>query len=106
MAAPSTEDILAKAMPAVVVVETSSARGSAFFDPALTLSRRLRFPPPFSLDYVWNPYLGVGRFRAPPPPPVAGEGIAVRPAPPLPGLVEPRLPLLRSATLPLIPPSP
>ena len=30
-AAPSTEDIIAKAMPAVVVVETSSARGSAFF---------------------------------------------------------------------------
>ncbi|HJV47835.1 MAG TPA: trypsin-like peptidase domain-containing protein [Geothrix sp.] len=29
--APSTEDILAKAMPAVVVVETSSSRGSAFF---------------------------------------------------------------------------
>jgi hypothetical protein len=29
--APSTEDILAKAMPAVVVVETSSGRGSAFF---------------------------------------------------------------------------
>ncbi|NWJ40645.1 MAG: trypsin-like peptidase domain-containing protein [Geothrix sp.] len=29
--APSTEDIVAKAMPAVVVVETSSGRGSAFF---------------------------------------------------------------------------
>ncbi|GLH74883.1 hypothetical protein GETHLI_33850 [Geothrix limicola] len=29
--APSTEDILAKAMPAVVVVETSAGRGSAFF---------------------------------------------------------------------------
>jgi Trypsin-like peptidase domain len=28
---PSTEDIVAKAMPAVVVVETSSSRGSAFF---------------------------------------------------------------------------
>jgi hypothetical protein len=28
---PSTEDIVAKAMPAVVVVETSSGRGSAFF---------------------------------------------------------------------------
>jgi hypothetical protein len=30
-AVPSTEDIVAKAMPAVVVVETSSGRGSAFF---------------------------------------------------------------------------
>jgi len=29
--APTTEDILAKAMPAVVVVETSTLRGSAFF---------------------------------------------------------------------------
>ncbi len=29
--APSTEDMVAKAMPAVVVVETSSGRGSAFF---------------------------------------------------------------------------
>jgi hypothetical protein len=29
--APSTEDVVAKAMPAVVVVETSSGRGSAFF---------------------------------------------------------------------------
>ena len=28
---PSTEDVVAKAMPAVVVVETSSGRGSAFF---------------------------------------------------------------------------
>jgi hypothetical protein len=30
-AAPSTEDVIAKAMPAVVMVETSSGRGSAFF---------------------------------------------------------------------------
>jgi len=38
------------------------ARGEAFFDPAYTLSRRLRFAAPFSLDYEWNPYLGIGRF--------------------------------------------
>jgi hypothetical protein len=36
--------------------------GEAFFDPAYTLSRRLRFPPPFSVEYTFNPYLGVGRF--------------------------------------------
>jgi hypothetical protein len=38
------------------------SRGDAFLDPAFTLSRRLRFPPPMSTDYVFNPYLGVGRF--------------------------------------------
>ena len=37
-------------------------RGEAFFDPALTMWRRLRFPRPFSTGYVHNPYLGVGRF--------------------------------------------
>jgi hypothetical protein len=31
------------------------AVGEAFFDPAYTLSRRLRFAAPFSVDYVWNP---------------------------------------------------
>ncbi len=39
------------------------ARGEAFFDPAYTLSRRLRFPAPFSTEYRWNPYLGVGSFE-------------------------------------------
>jgi hypothetical protein len=38
-------------------------RGEAFFDPAYALSRRLRFPAPFSLDYRWNPYLGVAINR-------------------------------------------
>jgi hypothetical protein len=37
-------------------------RGSAFLDPAYTLSRRLRFAPPFSSEYLYNPYRGVGRF--------------------------------------------
>ncbi len=37
-------------------------RGEAFFDPAYTFSKRLRIPAPFSLDYLFNPYLGVGKF--------------------------------------------
>ena len=41
--------------------------GDTFFDPAYTLSRRLRFPMPYALDYTFNPYLGIGAFdRAPP----------------------------------------
>jgi hypothetical protein len=40
------------------------ARGSAFFDPAFTLARRLRFAAPFSTEYLFNPYLGVGRFAS------------------------------------------
>jgi hypothetical protein len=38
-----------------------SSLGESFFDPALALSRRLSFAAPFSLDYSWNPYLGVAR---------------------------------------------
>jgi hypothetical protein len=41
-------------------------RGDAFLDPALTLSRRVAFGAPFSTEYVFNPYLGVGRFDGPP----------------------------------------
>jgi len=36
-----------------------TARGSQFFDPAYTMSLRLLFPAPFSLDYCWNPYVGI-----------------------------------------------
>jgi MYXO-CTERM domain-containing protein len=36
-----------------------SAVGDQFFDPAYTMSKRLSFPPPFSLQYCFNPYLGV-----------------------------------------------
>ena len=41
-------------------------RGSAFFDPAFTLAHRLRFPAPFSTDYLFNPYLGIGSFTTGP----------------------------------------
>src|SRR5436190_1806491 len=40
------------------------SRGDAFFDPAFTLARRLRFAAPFSTEYLYNPYLGVGSFGA------------------------------------------
>jgi MYXO-CTERM domain-containing protein len=36
-----------------------SADGDQFFDPAYTLSKRLTFPAPFSLDYCYNPYVGI-----------------------------------------------
>jgi hypothetical protein len=36
-----------------------SATGSQFFDPAYTMSKRLTFPQPFSLDYCFNPYLSI-----------------------------------------------
>jgi hypothetical protein len=42
-----------------------SARGEAFFDPAWALSRRLRFGAPFSTEYRYNPYLGVGSAAPP-----------------------------------------
>jgi hypothetical protein len=35
------------------------AIGDTFFDPAFTISRRLTFYEPFSLAYVWNPYVGI-----------------------------------------------
>lgn len=34
--------------------------GDTFFDPAFTMSRRLHWRTPFSLDYSWNPFLGIG----------------------------------------------
>jgi hypothetical protein len=37
----------------------ASATGSQFFDPAYTMSKRLSFPQPFSLDYCFNPYLAI-----------------------------------------------
>lgn len=43
-----------------------TVRGEHFFDPAWTLGRRLRFPAPYSTDYLWNPYLAVGGFEAGP----------------------------------------
>lgn len=36
-----------------------TATGSQFFDPAFTMSKRLGFPVPPSLDYCHNPYVGV-----------------------------------------------
>jgi hypothetical protein len=36
-----------------------SADGDQFFDPAYTMSKRLNFPAPFSLNYCYNPYLGI-----------------------------------------------
>jgi len=36
-----------------------SADGDQFFDPAYTMSKRLGFPQPFSLDYCFNPYLAI-----------------------------------------------
>ena len=41
-------------------------RGLAFLDPAYTFSRRLAFAPPFSVEYLWNPYLGFGEFGGAP----------------------------------------
>ncbi len=38
------------------------SHGDAFFDPAFTLDKRLRFPHPFSTKYLFNPYLGIGHF--------------------------------------------
>jgi hypothetical protein len=40
----------------------ATRRGEAFFDPAWVLSRRLTFLGPFSTEYRYNPYLGVGSF--------------------------------------------
>ncbi len=37
------------------------AVGSQFFDPAYTMSKRLSFPAPFSLDYCHNPYVGIAQ---------------------------------------------
>jgi hypothetical protein len=37
------------------------AVGQWGLDPAYSASRNLRFPPPFSLDYTYNPYLGIGQ---------------------------------------------
>lgn len=42
-----------------------NALGEQFFDPALTMSRRLSFASPVSLDYSWNPYLGIGSLLHP-----------------------------------------
>jgi hypothetical protein len=39
--------------------------GEAFYDPAFTLSRRLKFAAPYSLSYEYNPYLGVLGAQAP-----------------------------------------
>ena len=36
-----------------------TAIGDQFFDPAYTMSKRLTFPQPYSLDYCFNQYLGV-----------------------------------------------
>jgi len=33
--------------------------GGQFFDPAFTMSKRLTFPQPYSLDYCHNPYVGI-----------------------------------------------
>jgi hypothetical protein len=33
--------------------------GDQFFDPAYTMSQRLSFLAPFSLDYCWNPFVGI-----------------------------------------------
>ena len=38
----------------------AAALGEQFFDPALTLGRRLRFAAPYALDYEFNPFLGIG----------------------------------------------
>jgi hypothetical protein len=56
-------------------------RGDAFFDPAYTLSRRLRFPAPFATEYVFNPYLGIGSFPSRAGPGSNGAGTLKRAAP-------------------------
>jgi hypothetical protein len=43
-----------------------NAVGDQFFDPAYTMSKRLTFPEPFSLDYCFNPYLGIADTCTPP----------------------------------------
>ncbi len=40
------------------------ATGQWALDPAYSVSRNLKFPQPFSLDYTFNPYLGIGKPRA------------------------------------------
>ncbi len=40
------------------------ATGQWALDPAYAVSRDLKIPGPFSLDYVFNPYLGIGKPRA------------------------------------------
>ncbi len=52
-----------------------SADGDQFFDPAYTMSKRLKFPPPFSLEYCWNPYVGVVTGCASDTPDMAGAPV-------------------------------
>lgn len=40
------------------------ATGQWALDPAYSVSQNLKFPPPFSLNYIFNPYLGIGKPRA------------------------------------------
>jgi hypothetical protein len=39
--------------------EGADAVGDTFFDPAFTLAKRLEWEPPYSLDYTFNPYIGI-----------------------------------------------
>ena len=49
------------------------AVGQWGLDPAYAMSRNLKFPEPYSLDYVFNPYLAIGKpsYRMTGPAPVA-----------------------------------
>lgn len=42
-----------------------TAVGDQFFDPAYTMSKRLTFPQPYSLEYCFNPYLGIADTCSP-----------------------------------------
>jgi MYXO-CTERM domain-containing protein len=61
-----------------------TAVGSQFFDPAYTMSKRLGFPEPFSLDYCHNPYVGISD-KCPSTPPSTGSSGAPSTTPSTPG---------------------
>ena len=58
------------------------AVGQWGLDPAYAMSRNLKFPEPYSVDYVFNPYLGIGKpsYRMTGPAPVAPPAPPAAPA--------------------------
>ena len=58
------------------------ATGQWALDPAYAVSQDLKIPGRFSLDYVFNPYLGIGKPRAQTPSAAWREPIPPKPPPP------------------------
>jgi hypothetical protein len=79
------------------------ATGQWGLDPAYSVSQNLRIPGPFSLDYIYNPYLGIGTpptrlAVAATPVPVAAPTPVLTPTPRTPS--ETRSPVAATAALP------